>query len=332
MASLARGLLLPCRQSLFRLQSRPVVRSTNGQLDNAALCKIADPKRFFVSSLRQRLASPSKPNIKSIPKPTPPTAATAAAPKHPTIPVQQVVERSRYAFVKHLAVKPTPTILYEAPSHFWFYFSCWSAGLTLIAWTALTGRAVINQPEGVPQWVKVVYGITYALLASMGFYLIARTPNVMKTIRVLPPAAAATAAAHTIPGSVIPSLRVECVVKRMVPFVRPKVINASTSEVTLEERLSLPDEFMPEYRRLELEREEEARRQQLHKYDMDHLLTMPFRRVGRAFSAVYHGTRSAFTDSGFRYIVVQGKRYKIDVTAGFSHDGFRTLERLVAMA
>jgi hypothetical protein len=32
---------------------------------------------------------------------------------------------------------------------------------------------------------------------------------------------------------------------------------------------------------------------------------------------------------GYGMIKVDGKQYKVDVTKGFAHDGFRTLEKLV---
>ena len=106
---------------------------------------------------------------------------------------------SRYAFIKSLATKQTPTLLYEAPSHFWFYFGCWTSGVSIVAWTALTGPSVVHQPEGVPQWVGITFGASYVLLGAMGFYLLSKTPNIVSSIRVLPPPpiAAAAAAAGT---------------------------------------------------------------------------------------------------------------------------------------
>ena len=45
----------------------------------------------------------------------------------------------------------------------------------------------------------------------------------------------------------------------------------------------------------------------------------------------FAGVRSAWTDMGFGVIKVDGKDYKVDVTKGFAHDGFRTLERVVTI-
>lgn len=243
------------------------------------------------------------------------------------------VAPSRYAFIKSLATKPTPTVLYEAPSHFWFYFGCWSSGVSILAWTVLTGPTVIKQPEGIPVWVGYVYGASYILLGAMGFYLLSKTPNIVNSIRLLPPTTATAAAtAGTRAGGAVAAAHqpaIEVTIKRMMPMMGLKVITTTLDKVALKSRLSLPEEYVPELKRLEAQREEETRRKELWKFDMEHLLTMPFRRIGRAFVGFFHGVRAAWTDMGYGVIRVDGKAYKVDVTKGFAHDGFKTLERLV---
>jgi hypothetical protein len=236
------------------------------------------------------------------------------------------VAQSRYAFIKNLANKPTPTTLYEGPSHFWFYFGCWTSGISILIWTATTAPTAVKQPEGVPQWVGVVFGASYVLLGSMGFYLIAKTPNIIHSIRFLPQSAGQAAKSGSATGA---GPRMEVTVKRMLPFLRPKVIVANLENVSLKSRLSLPEAYVPHLRRLERQQAEEARRKELWKFDKEHLLTMPFRRLGRAFVDLFQGVRAAWTDMGMGHINVKGKQYKLDVTKGFAHDGFRTLERLV---
>jgi len=54
---------------------------------------------------------------------------------------------------------------------------------------------------------------------------------------------------------------------------------------------------------------------------------MVVQKVGNMF----RGVRAAWTDMGFGVITVDGKDYKVDVTKGFAHDGFRTLERIVTV-
>ncbi|KAG5997091.1 hypothetical protein E4U54_002447 [Claviceps lovelessii] len=317
-----------------------------------AAARSVGPVRFFTSSLARLrttttpAAAPSPSQvIKSARQTTVSRPASSASPK-PAAP-GTVVSPSRYAFIKSLTSKQTPTILYEAPSHFWFYFGCWSSGIAILGWTVLTGPTVIQQPEGIPQWVAVVFGASYMLLGAMGFYIISKTPNIVSTIRVLPPVSAAsgksiaTAAAPTATTTSAAAVaaaaaaaapahpQLEVTVKRMVPFLQPKIITTQLDNVSLKSRFSLPDEYVPELKRLELRQQQEQQRKTLHKFDMQHLLTMPFRRLGRALVGMFRGVRAAWTDMGFGAIKVDGKFYKVDVTKGFAHDGFRTLERLV---
>lgn len=184
-----------------------------------------------------------------------------------------------------------------------------------------------------------MFGASYVLLGSMGFYLISKTPNIVRTIRLIPTQTAAASAAAASTGTaatrgvtnVAAVPRIEITVNRMMPFLPPKVVTTKLDNVALKSRFSLPDEYVPELRRLEKQRQEEAARAKLRKFDMQHLLTMPFRRIGRAVSGFFGGVRAAWTDMGYGGIRVDGKHYKVDVTRGFAHDGFKTLEKLVAV-
>lgn len=324
MASLSRGLLHPAASPrLFFSSTRPLF---------ADFVTTARP-RFFPSPCNLRsFASAARPV-------RPPPSSVTKGPKPSSTPAATAKSPSSYALVKSLATKPTPTILYEAPSQFWFYFGCWTSGISILAWTAATGPQIVFQPEGVPQFVGWVYGVSYVLLGSMGFYLISKTPNIVKTIRVLPvQAPRATAVPRPSPSPATkplpqhqpgPQLQMEVTIHRMLPFLEPKVITTSLDKVSLTSRFSLPGEYVPELRRQQLKRTAEAQQSELMRRDMDRLFTMPFRRMGRAFAAMFRGVRSAWTDMGYGGMVVEGKRCKVNIAKGFAHDGFRTLERIV---
>lgn len=313
----------------------------------ATPCRTATPRLF--DATRSRLLSSTAFRANAAAKSAPRTIRPSTPPPKtkPQPAVRGGPSPTRYAFVKSLGSKMTPTILYEAPSHFWFYFGCWSSGISILAWTALTGPTVVHQPEGIPAWVGYVFGAAYVLLGAMAFYLISKTPNVVRSIRLLPAAASSapaavskasaaaatqaakplTGAAATVAGTAMPQL--EVTVNRMLPILGTKVIVTSLDDVVLKSRFSLPDEYVPELKRLERQRAEEESRSKQRKFDMQHLLTMPFRHIGRAFSGFFRGVRAAWTDMGFATIKVGEKEFKVDVTKGFAHDGFRTLERLV---
>lgn len=185
----------------------------------------------------------------------------------------------------------------------------------------MTGPGLIHMSEDHPSWVKATYAASYVILCTMGFYLISRTHRIVSLIRVLPGQVATEAGQ-------VPGLKMEVKVKSMLPFVQPKTISTDTTKARLTSRFSLPEALVPSLRRQRLETEREAAKEQ-HKFDMNHILTMPFRRLGRAMTALFNGTKGAWTDMGFGKMKIDGKEYKIDVTNGFAHDGFRTLEKIV---
>ncbi|KFH49083.1 hypothetical protein ACRE_001480 [Hapsidospora chrysogenum ATCC 11550] len=324
MASLSRGLFHPnMRTQLLR---RPRAVTNHSELSSLSLPRL---RLFTTSPFRLRVAQPKTAS-------TPPSTKATKPPSSPP--------QTSYALIKSLATKPTPTVLYEGPSNFWFYFGCWSSGLSILTWTAVTGPLVLftepAAPEGaqsLPEWVTWINGSSYVLLAAMGFYLISKTPNIVKTIRVLPapaklrpaPLATPTAAPATAPPTT--TLQMEVTVHRMLPFLKPKVLVQPLDRVSIKSRLSLPEEYVPELRRLQLERMERQREAEQRKYDMEHLLTMPIRRLARGMMGLFNGVRSAWTDMGFGVIRVDGKEYKVNVTKGFAHDGFRTLEKIVSV-
>ena len=307
--------------------SRGILSPNLLPLTRSRLCLIKTrlplPLRPFATSQSCRAAARSQPKITIQPStPSPGSAQPKGA-----------AALSQYAFLKSLSSKPTPTTLYEAPSHFWFYFGCWTSGLSILAWTAVTGPGAVLQPDGVPEWVGYVFGASYLLLGSMGLYLITKTPRIVASIRMLPAPASTVSASALVgsaaAGSVTQAPRIEVRVKRMVPFMQPKVIVTSLQNTTLRSRFSLPTEYVPELKRQQLQRIEVQRQQQLWRFDKENLLTMPFRRLWRGCASLFTGVKYAWTDMGFGMIKVDGKVYKVDVTRGFAHDGFRTLERLV---
>ncbi|PHH77067.1 hypothetical protein CDD80_971 [Ophiocordyceps camponoti-rufipedis] len=296
MASFSRGLGL-CWRSLLRPQFAP---PRPGQGPASAI-------RFFTSSLSRPLASK-------------PVGGAVVA--------QAMQSPSRYAFLTKLAAKTTPTVLYQSPSHFWFYFTCWSTGLTLVGWSVVTAPVVLDQPEGVPKWTKQVYIVAYMLLCGIGFWLMAKTHNVVSSIRLLPSTAVSTSGATPM-AKAAAKLQLEVTVKRMLPLFPHRVIKTGIDKVSLRTRPSRSLEELSEPRRLEREGLEKKRRDELRKFDMDHLMTMPFRRIGRGFVSMFNGVKSAWTGWGFGTITVDGRKHQLDVLGGFSHDNFRTLERIV---
>ncbi|PHH64649.1 hypothetical protein CDD81_4090 [Ophiocordyceps australis] len=327
MASLSRGLGWPCLKLKVLGPSRAA--ATSSRLLTTGRCLRAAATQRSPSQARRSAAAAIAASQGAADGKTAMVAKAAKAAKADTVAKAATLvaqPKTPYWHLKSYTAKTTPTVLYEAPSHFWYYFGCWTSGGSILAWTLLTSRIVLVQPEGVPQWVSSVYGISYMILAGMGFFLITRTLNVVNTIEMLPGASVGSAKKSDTKFS---ALRIQITVRRMLPFFRPKVVTTTLDNVSLRSRFSLPTKHVPELQRQREQRQEEEERQKLKRFDMAHLLTMPFRRIGRAFKALFRGVRSAWTNSGFAFIVADGKQYKVDITQGYALDGFRELERLV---
>jgi len=74
---------------------------------------------------------------------------------------------------------------------------------------------------------------------------------------------------------------------------------------------------------------EEARRRVA--YDKEHLLTAPFRHMGRALARVWDGIVRSLLQSGFVKVRIHGSRYRMDIQGSWALDKGRALDRLVTI-
>jgi hypothetical protein len=338
MACFTRGLLLPglrsgaARSLLFDLPAararlsttclRP--RQANGRaIDRQLKNQAAEARAAKTAKTQAQAQTPKATKAQAQTQPQPQAKAPKprqASPSQTPSP-SPALNQSLYGFQKALAAKARPTILYEGASHFWFYFGCWSTASAITAFILWVAPTVLYSDQ-VPTWYIAINAVSYVAFAAIGFKLVAATPNIIQRIRFVPGKALPR------PGSA-PTGRLEVTVNSALPFVKPRVITTDAANVSLKSRLALPDHLVPELVRAQQKLEDEAKRRALRKFDMEHLLTMPFRQIGRVSKSIFQGVRAGFTDMGFGRVTVNGKEYKLDVTKGYAHDGFRTLEKLV---
>lgn len=76
-------------------------------------------------------------------------------------------------------------------------------------------------------------------------------------------------------------------------------------------------------------RAEEARRKAARQYELDHIMTAPFRDGARAAGTVMAGIRRGITGEGFAPLIVNGVKYKLDITSAYALDEGRALDRVV---
>ncbi|KAL8370488.1 hypothetical protein RB595_000725 [Gaeumannomyces hyphopodioides] len=269
------------------------------------------------------------------------------------------------SFADSLARKNAATILYEAPSHTLSRFSSYTAGIFCFLFSGyhyMTGMA--NPPEDIAWFVPHLYGIVVLAMGSMGTFFISGAGRIVRVISAVPravevaaksaipeartpsPAQKAAAAATAAARGVSP-IQLEVTASRYVPFVGPAVMRVDADKVVFPARLQQLREMVEYLRqggspggkpvsnttqaRLAEMALRRARAEAEAKYDKEHLMTSPFRHLGRAVKETFVATRRALTGEGFVKIKVNNVGYKLDVSSAWTLDGGRALDRLITI-
>jgi hypothetical protein len=130
---------------------------------------------------------------------------------------------------------------------------------------------------------------------------------------------------------------VEIAVRRPFPFAPDKIIRVAPEDIKIPFRLG---DMMPAVRQrerpqmsklqqLQEKKAEADRKAKARKYEMDHLMTAPFRHAGRSMAFAWDGIKRALTKEGFAKVKVKNQAYKLDITGGWALDDGRALDRLV---
>lgn len=241
-----------------------------------------------------------------------------------------------------LASKSQPTVLYEAPSHLWLRTSCFGAGIFCVSYTVVQYWSIyLHPPPGLGWWVPHAYGVVCMFMAGMGFWFATGAGGIVRRIRAMPATAEAVVKATkgtSVVASARPPLLVEVSTSRALPFVPDKRVCVPPSEITLPFRVSgLMAEWQAKgnpprqsaMQRLKAKREEAELKEKKRKYEMDHLMTAPFRHAGSAMSSMWEGVKRGLSREGFVKIRVKGIQYKFDVTAGWALDNGKAIDRIV---
>ncbi|KAK4167584.1 hypothetical protein QBC43DRAFT_311018 [Cladorrhinum sp. PSN259] len=331
MASFSRG-LGPQNLMLLIRQSQSVVTAPCRCAGIQPQSRLLLRAHFSSSS---RLFAKASQAIKQTPKP--PVVPLKPAPKAAISPALAAVRNARpSSYAEQIALKGR-TILYEAPSHFWFRFSCFSSGLFCASYSVYNYWAIyLNPPPDLYWWVPTAYGAICVLMTAMGFYFVMGTSRIVRSIEVIPSASAKIAKDLTKakPSGQAP-LYVEIKSQRIFPLLPVKKTVVPLEEVQLPFRMQAA--FDPKYLNrpkslAEAVREERAeieRKKAEREYTMNHLMTAPFRDMGKAINYAFTGVRRSFNREGFTNINVGKKTFKMDVTGGWALDNGRAMDRLL---
>ena len=211
---------------------------------------------------------------------------------------------------------------------------------------------VYNPPAGTSPYVVYCFAAVGFCMAALGTRFALMPAGVVRSISVLPPtstnAAAATpslaskvkaaltgtgtAKPTTSPPSTSPRVQLEIKVRRFtpLPFLPLKRLRVSPSDVVMKARLyNAPPAGAAAQKTAAERRAEEARRKAARQYELDHIMTAPFRDGARAAGTVMAGIRRGITGEGFAPLIVNGVKYKLDITSAYALDEGRALDRVV---
>ncbi|KAH8880707.1 hypothetical protein GQ53DRAFT_736406 [Thozetella sp. PMI_491] len=242
------------------------------------------------------------------------------------------------SYAQQLADKGGKTLLYEAPSHFWFNFSSFTTATFCVTYAVYHYWAsILHPPEDIAWWVPHGFAVICVFMAAMGMYFVAAASRIVRTIEAVPTHMLKTTSTPK-PGAPRVPVHLEVSVRRVIPFMSPKRIVALPQEVRMPFRMQslfqglyhgdspLSRKEQVKMARAELERQEAAR-----KHTMDNIMTAPFRDASRGVRGAWQGIQRSLTGEGFAKIKVKNEQYKLDIYGCWALDNGRALDRLVAV-
>ena len=141
---------------------------------------LAQPLTLSLGKRNQLSASPSKCEISSTSRclsqrrVAGPSASKRATLKADQAPVSGPRKPAAYEPLSHkLALRTSPTLLYQASSYTNYFFGCYAVGIGLLAagWFNFQTQFYV-QPGGVPPWVPRFTSVGSFMIVCGGFYML----------------------------------------------------------------------------------------------------------------------------------------------------------------
>ncbi|KAI0388641.1 hypothetical protein F5Y17DRAFT_452079 [Xylariaceae sp. FL0594] len=296
--------LLMVRNSLKTTSKTPMTSINSHWLLRASI-----PRQQLnsISSMRTLLQKQSE-----TPAPKPPVASRPVA--------EQVQAKARLGFAQRLAMKGKPTTLYEGPPQGAFLFSSYFTALSCFAGAVVNSHLnVQNLPEGMSPWVGVGYTFISLMFAVLGTTFALRPAGIIRGIKLLPSS-----------GPTQPVM-LEVAVRRQLPLPLPlhRMRVAPEQFVMLNRMCMRPPAVQTEEEKVALRIEEAKKRKEDREYELNHLMTAPFRDARKAGFTLMENIQRGLTGEGFAPIYIKGVMYKVDVLGGYALEGGLVLDRIV---
>ncbi|KAI0442050.1 hypothetical protein F4803DRAFT_520750 [Xylaria telfairii] len=227
-------------------------------------------------------------------------------------------------YAQRLAMKAKPTMLYEAAPQTGFLISSYGASFFCFGSAAINSWFnVFNLPPGISQWVPVGFGVISFVFAALGTVFAMRPASIIRSIQLLPRPFQA-------PGSPPGPVLLEVAARRISPIPLPvKRIRVEPDRVVLLNRMHHRPVVLSREGMAAKKLEDAKRRKAERQYELDHLMTAPFRDARRASSSLLGNIRRGLTGEGFAPVFINGVRYKLDVDGGYALENGQVLDRLV---
>ncbi|KAL1911851.1 hypothetical protein Sste5344_002428 [Sporothrix stenoceras] len=273
-------------------------------------------------------------------------------------------------FAEQLGRRSVSTLLYEAPSHTLFRFTSILAGTTTIIYTLINYWSIfVYPPEDLLWWVPHAFAVICGAMIAGGAYFVSGSVGIIRVINAIPSArieaiagkgAAATAmrAVKDAGGGPVPPVFLELEIGRVLPILpaRKRYILPEKMEVPFRfASYGLSGEGVPKsvtaaaaatggagatdantapvtsYERVKAHEAEKERQAKAREYEMNHLMTAPFRHAGQGARSSWQEVRRVFSREGFIRVLINGDRQKLDVSGGWALENGRALDRLISI-
>ncbi|KAI0816551.1 hypothetical protein GGR55DRAFT_627412 [Xylaria sp. FL0064] len=281
------------------------------------------------SSNNQRYFSSCRPHFKTATpsKTTKPPSSTASNSPASNSLGEKIRAASKLSYAQRLAMKPNPTTLYEAAPQTSFLISSYGAAFFCMGSAGINSWFnVFNLPPGLSPWIPVGFGVVSFMFAAIGTIFALRPSSIIRSISVVPYSQSQRQGLEPLPQSIT----LEVTARRISPIPLPvKRFQVKPEQIALVNRMQPRVMVLSEGERIAKQREDAIRRKQERQYDLDHLMTAPFRDAGRVSSTIWSNIRRGLTGEGFEPVYINGVQYKLDTEGGYALENGQVMDRLV---
>jgi len=248
-----------------------------------------------------------------------------------------VLAPNTQSFAEILASKAEPTILYEAPSPFWYRFGTYTTATLWISFGLINYYTILVLPNPeLPGWAAKLFSVVCIVLVGFGGILSRNSGAIITSVRAISAPQAIALGGRAVQQRAQATgapLFLEVTSTSALPLMPPRKIFIPPADLVLPWPLHLFGRVDALDGKQVAARQraaaDEARRRAA--YDKEHLLTAPFRHMRQALARLWDGVARSLFQSGFAKVRIYGSRYRMDILGAWALDKGRALDRLATV-